>query len=104
VATWTADGVTIHDANQGSHTIRNKVAEVFGLEPERVHVTAPYVGGGFGSKVFVHPHLIAAVMASQAVERSGQARAHASADVLPGRPPDADDSSASSSAPSATAA
>jgi xanthine dehydrogenase YagR molybdenum-binding subunit len=69
VATWTADGVTIHDANQGSHTIRNKVAEVFGLEPERVHVTAPYVGGGFGSKVFVHPHLIAAVMASQAVER-----------------------------------
>jgi xanthine dehydrogenase YagR molybdenum-binding subunit len=69
VARWTADGVTIHDSNQGSHTIRSKVAEVFGLPEERVRVTSPYVGGGFGSKVFVHPHLIAAVMASQAVGR-----------------------------------
>ena len=69
VARWTADGVTIHDTNQGSHTIRSKVAEVLGLPEERVRVTSPYVGGGFGSKVFVHPHLIAAVMASQAVQR-----------------------------------
>jgi xanthine dehydrogenase YagR molybdenum-binding subunit len=69
VARWTADGVTIHDSNQGSHTIRSKVADVFGLPEERVRVTSPYVGGGFGSKVFAHPHLIAAVMASQAVGR-----------------------------------
>ncbi len=69
VARWTADGVTIHDANQGSHNIRAKVADVFGLPEERVRVTSPHVGGGFGSKVFVHPHLIAAVMASRAVER-----------------------------------
>lgn len=69
VARWTADGLTIHDANQGSHNIRATVARVFGLPEERVRVTSPYVGGGFGSKVFVHPHLIAAVMASQAVER-----------------------------------
>jgi xanthine dehydrogenase YagR molybdenum-binding subunit len=69
VARWTADGLTIHDSNQGSHLIQAKIAQVFGLEPERVRVLSPYVGGAFGSKVFAHPPLIAAVMASQAVER-----------------------------------
>jgi len=32
-------------------------------------VIAPYVGGGFGSKVFPHPHVILAVMAAQMTRR-----------------------------------
>jgi xanthine dehydrogenase YagR molybdenum-binding subunit len=69
IAEWSADGVTLHDANQGPHMIRDDVAKAFGLEPERVRVIAPYVGGGFGSKAFTHPHVILAVMAAQVAGR-----------------------------------
>ena len=69
VATWSDDGVTLYDANQGAHRIRDDVTQVFGLPPERVRVISPYVGGGFGSKAFTHPHVILTVMAAQAAGR-----------------------------------
>ncbi len=69
VARWSSDGVTLYDSNQGSHRIRDIVAQVFGLEPERVRVISPYVGGGFGSKGKAHPHIILTVMAAQIVGR-----------------------------------
>jgi xanthine dehydrogenase YagR molybdenum-binding subunit len=68
-AEWSVDGVVVFDADQGPHTIRDDVAGVFGLEPEHVRVVSPYVGGGFGSKGFTHPHVIVAVMASKVVGR-----------------------------------
>ena len=49
--------------------IRDKVAQVFGLEPEQVRVISPYVGGAFGSKGNTHPHVILTVMAAQVVGR-----------------------------------
>ena len=69
LASWTDDGVTLWDANQGPHSIQGDIATAFGLEPQRVRVIAPYVGGGFGSKAFTHPHVVLAVMASQVVKR-----------------------------------
>ena len=68
-AIWSDDGVTLYDANQGSHAIRDAVATAFRLPPEHVRVIAPYVGGGFGSKAFPHPHVILTVMAAQAAGR-----------------------------------
>jgi xanthine dehydrogenase YagR molybdenum-binding subunit len=71
IAEWNADGdgVTLYDANQGPHGIVGDVATAFGLKPERVRAIAPYVGGGFGSKAFTHPHVIATVMAARIVKR-----------------------------------
>ncbi|HEX6509715.1 MAG TPA: xanthine dehydrogenase family protein molybdopterin-binding subunit [Chloroflexota bacterium] len=68
-AIWSADGITLYDANQGSHSIRDAVATAFRFPPERVRVIARYVGGGFGSKVFPHPHVILTVMAAQVAGR-----------------------------------
>ncbi len=68
-AIWSDEGVTVYDSNQGAHSIRDAVATAFRLPPERVRVIAPYVGGGFGSKVFPHPHVILAVMAAQMTRR-----------------------------------
>src|SRR5258706_7274891 len=68
-AIWSDDGVTLYDANHGSHPIRDAVATAFRLPPERVRVIARYVGGGFGSKGFPHPHVILTVMAAQAAGR-----------------------------------
>ncbi len=69
IARWSSDGVTLYDSNQGSHRVRDTVARVFGLEPERVRVISPYVGGAFGSKGATHPHVILTVMAAQVVGR-----------------------------------
>jgi len=69
IAIWGDEEVTLHDANQGSHMIRDVVALAFRLSPERVRVIARYVGGGFGSKLITHPHVILTVMAAQATRR-----------------------------------
>lgn len=65
IATWSDDGVTLYDANQGAHRIRDNVAQAFGLQLERVRVISPYVGGAFGSKAFTHAHVILTVMAAK---------------------------------------
>jgi len=62
-------GVTIFDSNQGATIVKNTVARAFGLAPEDVRVISPHVGGGFGSKGTPRPHVILAIMASQAVKR-----------------------------------
>ena len=69
VAMWSDNGVTLYDANQGAHRIRDDVAQAFGLPLERVRVISPYVGGAFGSKAFTHPHVILTVMAAQVAAR-----------------------------------
>jgi xanthine dehydrogenase YagR molybdenum-binding subunit len=69
VAIWSDDGLTLYDANQGAHRIRDNVAQAFGLPPERVRVISPYVGGAFGSKAFTHAHVILTVMAAKIAGR-----------------------------------
>jgi xanthine dehydrogenase YagR molybdenum-binding subunit len=69
VATWSPDGVTLYDANQGAHRIQDDVTKAFALPPERVRIISPYVGGAFGSKAYTHPHVILTVMAAMVSER-----------------------------------
>jgi xanthine dehydrogenase YagR molybdenum-binding subunit len=64
IATWSDDVLTLYDANQGVHRIRDDIAQAFGLPLERVRVISPYVGGAFGSKAFTHSHVIVTVMAA----------------------------------------
>jgi xanthine dehydrogenase YagR molybdenum-binding subunit len=69
IAAWSDSGVTLYDANQGAQRIRDDIARVFGLAPERVRVISPYVGGAFGGKAFTHPHVVLAVLAARVVGR-----------------------------------
>src|SRR6185312_13517628 len=39
------------------------------IDPERIHIVAPYVGGGFGSKLRVHYETILAALAARALDR-----------------------------------
>src|SRR5207237_9289 len=48
-------GVAVWTSTQGPHQARRLIAETLGLEPERVRVVAPAVGGGFGQKASVYP-------------------------------------------------
>jgi len=70
LALWQADGgLTVYDSTQGATPTRTVLAEVFGLEPERVRVISPHVGGGFGSKGTPRPLVVLAAMAARALRR-----------------------------------
>ena len=57
---WDGDDLRVHDASQGVAHTAWSLAQVFGLEEEQVHVTSPYVGGGFGSKTLWQHQILAA--------------------------------------------
>jgi xanthine dehydrogenase YagR molybdenum-binding subunit len=69
LAVWEEGRITLYDSNQGASNVKNTVARAFGVGPEQVRVISPHVGGGFGSKGTPRPHVILAVMCSQAVGR-----------------------------------
>jgi xanthine dehydrogenase YagR molybdenum-binding subunit len=67
IAIWSDDALTLYCSSQGVHTPRNLLASAFGLDPARVRVISPHVGGGFGSKVYPSTYLTLAAMAAQVV-------------------------------------
>jgi xanthine dehydrogenase YagR molybdenum-binding subunit len=63
---WKGNELTVHDASQAVVQTAWTLAQVFGIEEKQVHVTSPYVGGGFGSKTLWHHHILAAAAAKVA--------------------------------------
>ena len=63
---WNGDDLIVHDASQGVKLHAWTLAEVFGIGEERVHVTSPYVGGGFGGKTVWSHHVLGAAAAKLA--------------------------------------
>ena len=47
---WQGDTLRIHDTSQMVTAEAATIAGVFGIQAAQVHITSPYVGGGFGSK------------------------------------------------------
>ncbi|MCS7475578.1 xanthine dehydrogenase family protein molybdopterin-binding subunit [Umezawaea endophytica] len=66
-ALWSDGDLVLHDSTQGVHPTRDTAAEVLGLDPERVRVVSPHVGGGFGSKGTAHVNVIITALAAKAV-------------------------------------
>jgi xanthine dehydrogenase YagR molybdenum-binding subunit len=60
---WEDGELYVHDASQAVAQIAWTLAEVFGVDEKKVHVSSPYVGGGFGSKTLWHHHVLAAAAA-----------------------------------------
>ncbi|MGH9035590.1 MAG: xanthine dehydrogenase family protein molybdopterin-binding subunit, partial [Acidimicrobiia bacterium] len=56
--------LTVYVATQMPHGWRNQLVEMFGLDPARLRVVAPHVGGAFGGKAGVAPeHAVAVAVA-----------------------------------------
>ena len=55
---------------QGVHAIRQQLAEsVFGISEEKIHISAPDVGGGFGLKNFLFPEWVLLLWSSKRHKR-----------------------------------
>jgi xanthine dehydrogenase YagR molybdenum-binding subunit len=60
---WDGDRLLVHDASQCVDHVAWSLAQVFGIDEANVHVTSPYVGGGFGSKTLWQHQILAAAAA-----------------------------------------
>ncbi|MEW5424490.1 xanthine dehydrogenase family protein molybdopterin-binding subunit [Amorphus sp. 3PC139-8] len=57
---------TLTVVSQGGHSMKRILAgDVFGIDPERIHVVTPDVGGGFGTKIFLYPEYPLSMVAAE---------------------------------------
>lgn len=67
LAAWTPDGrLELHTGTQTPFNLRDDLAGLFGIEPERVRVIAPPMGGSFGAKTFTRLEAVVACLARKA--------------------------------------
>jgi xanthine dehydrogenase YagR molybdenum-binding subunit len=69
LAVWDGGDLTVYDSSQGAPRAREILAEVFGLDPARVRVRSPHVGGGFGTKGTPRPQAVLAAIAARMTGR-----------------------------------
>ena len=68
-AEWDGDRLTIYDSTMGVRASQLTVAQLLGIPLSDVRVITHFVGGGFGSKAMVWPHVTLAAMAARRVGR-----------------------------------
>jgi CO/xanthine dehydrogenase Mo-binding subunit len=56
------NGLTIHTANQSPSFVRIEIARLFGWQENRVRVKVPYLGGGFGGKLYIKLEALVAAL------------------------------------------
>jgi len=69
VAEWNGDRLTLRAALQMLRYNRAEIADCVGIPPENVRLLAPYVGGGFGSKLGIAAEAVAAALAARELGR-----------------------------------
>jgi CO/xanthine dehydrogenase Mo-binding subunit len=63
VAESREDSLTIHTASQSPSFVRIELARLLGWPENRIRVRAPFLGGGFGAKLYIKLEALVAVLA-----------------------------------------
>ena len=64
------DRLTLTTTTQGVFSVRNQIAgKILGIEPDKLHVKTPDVGGGFGMKLFVYAEQVLVLHAAKSLGR-----------------------------------
>lgn len=72
IAEWKGDKLTVYLAAQMVEDAVTTISETFQIPKENVRVIAPYIGGGFGSKLKTQEHASLAIMAARKAGRPVQ--------------------------------
>jgi xanthine dehydrogenase YagR molybdenum-binding subunit len=68
-AVWEEDRLTVYDACMGVRATQLTVAHLLGLSLAKIRVVSNFVGGSFGAKAMVWPHVTLAVIVAREVAR-----------------------------------
>jgi xanthine dehydrogenase YagR molybdenum-binding subunit len=69
VVAWDGDNLSIDTPSQGLAMAQGRIAGLFGIQPDKIHIRSPYLGGGFGSKGLISGPQILGILAAQLVGR-----------------------------------
>src|SRR5690606_26564446 len=58
VAAWDGDRLTVWTSNQMIAWAKGDLAKTLGIPKDKVRVLSPYIGGGFGSKLFLRADVV----------------------------------------------
>ncbi len=67
IAKWEENGrLTIYTGLQASFQGRNEISKALGIEPSKITIKSPFIGGGFGAKIWIRNfHPIVAILAQK---------------------------------------
>ena len=68
-AAWDEDRLTLYDATMGVRATQLTVAHLLGVSLSKIRVVSNFVGGSFGSKAMIWPHVTLAALGARAVGR-----------------------------------
>jgi len=69
VAAWDGDTLSIDTPSQGMAMAQGRIAGLFGISPDKIHIRSPFHGGGFGSKGLISGPQILGILAARMVGR-----------------------------------
>jgi xanthine dehydrogenase YagR molybdenum-binding subunit len=69
VAVWDGDKLTLYTSNQMINWGKKDMALTLGIPPENVRLVSPYIGGGFGGKLFLRSEALLAALGAKAAGR-----------------------------------
>jgi len=69
IAAWDGDSLTLWTSNQMIDWGRTDVATTLGIPKENVRLVSPFIGGGFGGKLWVRSDAVLAALGARAARR-----------------------------------
>ena len=69
VAAWDGEKLSIDTPSQGLALAQGRLAGLFGISPENIHIRSPFLGGGFGSKGLMTGPQVLGILAAKFVGR-----------------------------------
>lgn len=69
MAVWEGEKLTVWTSNQMIDWGRTDLAKTLNMDKENVRMVSPYIGGGFGGKLFLRSDVLLAALAARAVKR-----------------------------------
>ncbi|MCX2524270.1 xanthine dehydrogenase family protein molybdopterin-binding subunit [Larsenimonas rhizosphaerae] len=69
LAHWPNGRLQVFESSQGVVQQKGAMAKIFNLAPHKVEVISTFIGSGFGSKLWMWPHAVAAAAASREIGR-----------------------------------
>jgi len=69
IAAWEGDRLQLWTSNQMIAWGKDSMGKILGIPAENIRLDSPYIGGGFGSKLFIRADAVCAALAARAARR-----------------------------------
>jgi xanthine dehydrogenase YagR molybdenum-binding subunit len=69
IASWDGDQLTLWTSNQMVAWTVGDLAKTLGIPKEKIHLMSPYIGGGFGAKLWLRADALLAALGARAARR-----------------------------------